>query len=178
MPSEENPYIFNGDFIDRGSFCAEVMNCMLAWRICLPQHFFMNRGNHETKTLTQMYGFKGEIIHKYDVRVYDLYCQLFTHLPLCHVINKTVMVNHGGLFSRDDVTLEDIRKVNRVREPPDNGIMCEILWSDPADMNGRHASKRGCGIAFGPDIAANFLEKNKLKLLVRAHEVKPEGFEW
>lgn len=77
MPSEENPYIFNGDFVDRGSFCAEIMNCMLAWKICLPQHFFMNRGNHETKTMTSMYGFKGEITHKYDGKCYELYCQLF-----------------------------------------------------------------------------------------------------
>lgn len=65
MPSEENPYLFNGDFVDRGSFCAEVMGVMLSWKICLPQHFHMNRGNHEAKTLTSMYGFMGEIKHKY-----------------------------------------------------------------------------------------------------------------
>jgi serine/threonine-protein phosphatase 5 len=178
MPSEENPYLFNGDFVDRGSFCAEVMCCMLSWKICLPQHFHMNRGNHEAKTLTSMYGFSGEITHKYDKRVYDLFCQMFQHIPLCHILNKQVMVNHGGLFSRDDISLEDIKKINRVREPPDNGPMCELMWSDPDDKDGRHPSKRGCGIAFGPDVAAKFLEKNGLKLLVRAHEVKQEGFEY
>ena len=48
-PSEENPYVFNGDFIDRGSFSVEVILTMLAWKVCLPQHFFMSRGNHEAK---------------------------------------------------------------------------------------------------------------------------------
>ena len=42
-----------------------------------------------------------------------------------------VLVVHGGLFSRDDVTLDDIRKIDRRREPPDEGLMSEIMWSDP-----------------------------------------------
>ena len=35
-PSEENPYLFNGDFIDRGSFSVEVIITLLAWKVCLP----------------------------------------------------------------------------------------------------------------------------------------------
>jgi serine/threonine-protein phosphatase 5 len=61
---------------------------------------------------------------------------------------------------------------------PDKGIMCELLWSDPGDAPGRGLSKRGCGITYGPDVAERFLKANGLKLLVRAHEVKPEGYEW
>lgn len=49
VPSTANPYLFNGDFIDRGSFSCEVIITMLAWKVCLPGHFFMSRGNHETK---------------------------------------------------------------------------------------------------------------------------------
>lgn len=69
--------------------------------------------------------------------------------------------------------------------------MCEALWSDPCDMNGRHPSKRGVGVMFGPDIAEKFLESNKLskytykklltlftEMLVRSHEVKPDGYEY
>lgn len=145
-PSTENPYVFNGDFIDRGSFSVEVIITMLAWKCCLPQHFYMSRGNHEAMTLNKMYGFHGEVKAKYDVKTYDLFSQLFRMLPLCHVINKQVMVTHGGLFSKDGVTLQDIAKFPRRREPPDEGIMCECLWSDPTDMNGRQPSKRGCGL--------------------------------
>ena len=56
--------------------------------------------------------------------------------------------------------------------------MVETLWSDPCDMNGRHPSKRGVGVMFGPDVAERFLTANGLKMLVRSHEVKPEGYEY
>jgi len=52
-------------------------------------------------------------------------------------------VMHGGLFSRDEITLDDIRQTDRNRQPPEDGIMCELLWSDPQPMNGRSQSKRG-----------------------------------
>lgn len=161
-PSEENPYLFNGDFIDRGSFSVEVIMLMLAWKVCFPQHFFMSRGNHEAKQLNKMYGFEGEVKAKYDVKTYDLFSQLFCHLPLGHVINRKVMVCHGGLYSKDGIKLRQIADVHRKREPGDEGIMVETLWSDPCDMNGRHPSKRGVGVMFGPDVAARFLDDNGL----------------
>ena len=71
-------------------------------------------------------------------------------------------MTHGGLFSKDGVTLQDIRKTPRKKEPGDEGIMCETLWSDPSDENGRHPSKRGVGVQFGPDVAAKFLDDNAL----------------
>jgi serine/threonine-protein phosphatase 5 len=64
-PSETNPYVFNGDFIDRGSFSVEVILTLLMWKICLPQHLYMTRGNHEASALNRMYGFYGEVTHKY-----------------------------------------------------------------------------------------------------------------
>jgi serine/threonine-protein phosphatase 5 len=70
---------------------------------------------------------------------------LFCQLPLCVVINSKVMVTHGGLFSEDNITLAKIEAVDRRREPPESGIMCELLWSDPTDMPGRQPSKRGVG---------------------------------
>jgi serine/threonine-protein phosphatase 5 len=145
-PSEDNPYLFNGDFIDRGSFSVEVIMTLLAWKVCYPQHFFMSRGNHESKNLSKLYGFEGEVRHKYDPKTYDLFMEMFCFLPISHCINKKIFVTHGGLFSKDGVTLEKIRKEHRKREPADEGIMCECLWSDPCDINGRNPSKRGVGI--------------------------------
>ena len=84
---------------------------------------------------------------------------------------------HGGLFSKDGVTIEQINKENRFREIPDSGIMSEILWSDPSAEMGRHPSKRGMGMTFGPDVAEKFLQENGLDLLIRSHEVKPQGYE-
>ena len=87
-------------------------------------------------------------------------------------------MTHGGLFSKDDVTLDDIRKTPRVKEPGDEGIMVDCLWADPTDFPGRHPSKRGISTMFGPDITQKFLDKNNLELVVRSHEVKHEGYEY
>lgn len=84
---------------------------------------------------------------------------------------------HGGLFSKDDVTLEEIKKIDRNRQPPDEGIMCELLWSDPQPQVGRSPSKRGVGVQFGPDVTEKFLKLNNLDYIIRSHEVKADGFE-
>ena len=107
-PSESNPYLFNGDFIDRGSFSVEVVLTLLAWKAAYPKHMFMSRGNHESKNLNKLYGFEGEVKKKYDVKMYDLFSELFCYLPIGHCINKKILVVHGGLFAKDGVKLEDI----------------------------------------------------------------------
>ena len=78
---------------------------------------------------------------------------------------------HGGLFSTDDVSLDDIRNIKRNCQPPDSGLMCEILWSDPMDARGRVPSKRGVGCQFGPDVSLAFCNRNDLDYIIRSHEV-------
>ena len=177
LPSPENPYLFNGDFVDRGSFSVEVIFTLFGFKLLYPDHFFMARGNHETETMNQMYGFDGEVKYKYSSQMAEIFTDIFNCLPLAHLINEKVLVMHGGLFSKDDVTLEDIRNIDRFRQPPEEGLMCELLWSDPQLFNGRSPSKRGVGVHFGPDVTSNFLEKNKLEYIVRSHEVKDDGYE-
>ncbi|EAR82479.1 serine/threonine protein phosphatase superfamily protein, putative (macronuclear) [Tetrahymena thermophila SB210] len=176
-PSPSNPYLFNGDFVDRGSFSVECILTLIAWKVHNPNVIHFTRGNHESKNMNKMYGFEGEVIHKYDSKTMEFFSDFFQNLPLCYVLNKKVMVNHGGLFSNDGVTLEDIRAIDRYQEPPDTGLMTDLLWSDPVKQNGRHPSKRGISIGFGPDVAQKFLADNKLELLVRSHEMKENGYE-
>jgi serine/threonine-protein phosphatase 5 len=176
-PSEDNPYVFNGDFVDRGSFSVEVIFLLFAWKLRYPAHMSLARGNHETRNMNKLYGFEGEVRQKYDEDLYGMFCEAFCLLPLCHVINNKVFVVHGGLFSTDNVELDAIRKVDRDQEPPDEGLMTEMLWSDPQPGRGRQASKRGVGVAFGQDVTENFLETNNLKLVIRSHEMKENGFE-
>jgi len=137
----------------------------------------MSRGNHESQTMNQMYGFEGEVKAKFSPQMYDLFAEVFNLLPLAHCLNKRVLVMHGGLFSRDNVSLEDIRNTDRNRQPPDEGIMCDILWSDPMPNKGRAPSKRGVGVQFGPDVTENFCRLNKLDYIIRSHEVKADGYE-
>ena len=87
-PSPSNPYLFNGDFVDRGSFSTEVVITFLAWKLLYPSAFFMSRGNHETVSMNKMYGFEGEVRHKYDSKCMDAFTEVFNLLPLAHVINN------------------------------------------------------------------------------------------
>ena len=176
-PSESNPYLFNGDFVDRGGFSVECIITLLCFKLLYPKHFYLARGNHESRNLNKIYGFEQEVISKYDSAVYEAFIRLFYSLSLAHCINKEILVVHGGLFSKDGVTLDDIRNIKRFREVPESGIMCELLWSDPTKINGRHPSNRGVAITFGPDVANNFLKQNKLIKLIRSHECKSEGYE-
>ncbi|XP_012139319.1 protein phosphatase D3 isoform X2 [Megachile rotundata] len=177
LPSETNPYLFNGDFVDRGSFSVECIFTLFGFKLLYPNHFFMSRGNHESATMNQMYGFDGEVKAKYSAQMAELFTEVYNWLPLAHCLNNRVLVMHGGLFSRDDVTLKEIREIDRNRQPPEEGLMCELLWSDPQPQPGRAPSKRGVGVQFGPDVTQNFLALNNLDYIIRSHEVKNEGYE-
>ncbi|TIB03840.1 hypothetical protein E3P94_00365 [Wallemia ichthyophaga] len=198
-PSETNYLLFNGDFVDRGSWSTEVIILLLAMKYLNPKSVYLNRGNHETRQMTQVYGFEGECKHKYPTDLtYKSFAQLFTYLPIAHLISSTkkpettlsksdiltkdgfkrFFVVHGGLFSKDDVTLEDIRKIKRNREPGQEGLMCEALWTDPQEADGRGPSKRGVGVGFGGDVTKRWCELNEVCAVIRSHEVRQDGYSW
>ncbi|KAF7315458.1 Serine/threonine-protein phosphatase [Mycena indigotica] len=135
---------------------------------------------------------------KYPDPLLELFEHVFTTLPLATLVSATkpplpnkvgtailspdgrkrYFVVHGGLFSKDDVTLDDIRKIQRVgRQPGQEGIMCELLWTDPQVMPGRGPSKRGVGIAFGPDVTKKWCTLNGVTGIMRSHEVRQNGYE-
>ena len=176
-PSETNPYLFNGDFVDRGSFSVEVILLLFAYKCLYPKHLHLNRGNHETINMNKMYGFEGEVNAKYTKDFMRLFTDIFQWLPLAHVIGTKVLVLHGGLFSKEETCLDDLRKISRHQEPPDEGPMTEMLWSDPGPNKGLMPSKRGVGVSFGEDVTNKFLQANGLDLLIRSHECKDEGYE-
>jgi len=182
FPSDTNPYVFNGDYVDRGSQSIEVFLVLLCFKLLYPHHVHLSRGNHESRYLNAMYGFDAEVTRKYSPPMIPMIAMTFQALPLAHVLrgaasSQGVLVLHGGLFSRDDVTLADIAAIDRRCEPPEQGIMCELLWSDPQPQPGRSLNPRGVALCFGPDVTARFLSRNHLRLLVRSHQVKAQGYE-
>ncbi|KAF3993084.1 hypothetical protein FT663_00908 [Candidozyma haemuli var. vulneris] len=180
--SDEHVYLFNGDFVDRGSWSCEVALYLYVLKILYPHSFFMNRGNHETNDMNKTYGFTDECEAKYSKKVFEAFAESFGALPLATLINRSYLVMHGGLFSNDQVTLEDIKNINRFpssgsSQPPREGLAMELLWTDPQQENGRSPSKRGLGIQFGPDITEKFCVNNKIRKILRSHEVRMGGFE-
>lgn len=111
--------------------------------------------------------------------MFKLFSESFSALPLATLIGSKYLVLHGGLFSDDNVTLDDIRKLNRhsQRQPGQSGLMMEMLWTDPQTAPGRGPSKRGVGMQFGPDVTKRFCDKNGLDAIIRSHEVRMEGYE-
>ncbi|KAI1745822.1 protein phosphatase 5 [Xylaria scruposa] len=178
-PSDKHYYLFNGDFVDRGSWSTEIALLLYAYKWLRPHGMFLNRGNHETDDMNKIYGFEGECKAKYNERVFKLFSESFSALPLATLIGSKYLVLHGGLFSDDNVTLDDIRKLNRhnQRQPGQSGLMMEMLWTDPQTAPGRGPSKRGVGMQFGPDVTKRFCEKNGLDAIIRSHEVRMEGYE-
>jgi serine/threonine-protein phosphatase 4 catalytic subunit len=176
-PPEQN-FLFLGDYVDRGFYSTETFFLLLALKVRYPTKMYLIRGNHESEQVTQDYGFKEEINRKYsnDDSVYGMCVQCFNALPLAAVIDNEIFCVHGGL-SKELETIQQIKDIDRNMEPPDDGLFSDLLWSDPDEkVSGYHESQRGAGYVFGGDVCAEFLEKNNLKFMCRAHQVAQEGF--
>jgi len=178
-PSDTHAYLFNGDFVDRGSWSTEIALLLYAYKWLRPRGMLLNRGNHETDDMNKVYGFEGECKAKYSEKVFRLFSETFSALPLASLIGKKFFVLHGGLFSEDAISLDDVRKLNRhnQKQPGHAGLMMEMLWTDPQKQPGRGPSKRGVGLQFGPDVTKRFCEANGLEAIIRSHEVRMGGYE-
>ncbi|CAK5272158.1 unnamed protein product [Mycena citricolor] len=176
-------YLFLGDYVDRGYFSIECVLYLWSLKIWYPETLFLLRGNHECRHLTDYFTFKLECKHKYSERIYDACMDSFCCLPLAAVMNKQFLCIHGGL-SPELNTLDDIRAIDRFREPPTQGLMCDILWADPVEDFGSekttdnflHNHVRGCSYFFTYQAACQFLERNNLLSIIRAHEAQDAGY--
>ncbi|CCX05307.1 Similar to Serine/threonine-protein phosphatase 2B catalytic subunit; acc. no. P48457 [Pyronema omphalodes CBS 100304] len=180
---EDTRYLFLGDYVDRGYFSIECVLYLWALKIWYPNTLWLLRGNHECRHLTDYFTFKLECKHKYSERVYEACMESFCALPLAAVMNKQFLCIHGGL-SPELHTLDDLRSIDRFREPPTHGLMCDILWADPLEEFGQektsdffiHNHVRGCSYFFSYPAACAFLEKNNLLSIIRAHEAQDAGY--
>ena len=189
-------YLFLGDYVDRGDFSTEVCFLLFSIMLTYPNSFFMLRGNHESRLLTGNFNFKRECFVKYDEEVYDAFMDCFDFLPIAaklHSKSGVYFACHGGISPHLEY-IEEIKDIDRTIEPPPDGIFCDLLWSDPVpeeDTVGMSESEladwqsiafrpnktRGCSYEFGFAAAQNFVKKNNIKAIIRAHEVKRFGYE-
>lgn len=177
-PNPDTNYLFMGDYVDRGYFSVETVTLLVALKIRYPQRITILRGNHESRQITQVYGFYDECLRKYgNANVWKFFTDLFDYLPLTALIDNQIFCLHGGLSPSID-TLDNIRALDRIQEVPHEGPMCDLLWSDPDDRCGWGISPRGAGYTFGQDISEAFNHNNGLTLVARAHQLVMEGYNW
>ena len=185
-------FIFLGDFVDRGYFSLETFTLLMclkamwvhsfAWfdleltKYRYPDKITLVRGNHESRQITQVYGFYEECQQKYgNASVWKSCCQVFDFLVLAAIVDGEVLCVHGGL-SPEIRTVDQIRVVARAQEIPHEGAFCDLVWSDPEDVETWAVSPRGAGWLFGDKVATEFNHVNGLKLIARAHQLVNEGY--
>lgn len=186
MPSKDNIYLFNGDYVDRGPFSFQVIFLLLCLKSIFPNFIFLLRGNHESEQMNKSYGFFDEIVCKYDREVVAWFWRAFRCLPLAAEVSHfqkegffRTLVVHGGICVAE--RYEELRTLNRIDfnrlSTKKKELVLDILWSDPQKAGGRKKNRaRGAGSRFGPDETRRFLETHKFDLLVRSHQVKKKGF--
>ncbi|KAM5180757.1 serine/threonine-protein phosphatase with EF-hands 1 [Mantella aurantiaca] len=264
LPSPENTYLFNGDFVDRGKNSIEILIILFAFLLVYPNNLHLNRGNHEDPIMNLRYGFTKEVMQKYKIhaqKILALLEDIYSQLPLATVIDSKILILHGGISETTDLDLltslertkyksalrppkpeagrDRVQKLDKAplegtlsyksqigsqpcysptilssqhtnglnKEFGNSGILeihyldssiclpdmtpdltavereewkqiVDILWSDPRNQNGCCPNSfRGGGCYFGPDVTTKFLDRYNLKMLIRSHECKQEGYE-
>ncbi|ODV94435.1 hypothetical protein PACTADRAFT_51273 [Pachysolen tannophilus NRRL Y-2460] len=176
-------YLFLGDYVDRGSFSIECLLYLYSLKLNYPNTFWMLRGNHECKHLTDYFTFKMECLHKYSMKTYKAALGSFNALPLAAIMNNQFFCVHGGI-SPELKSLDDVRNLNRFKEPPTRGLMCDLLWADPIESYDEDDvdslflpnSVRGCSYAFTYKASCSFLQRTGLLSIIRAHEAQDAGY--
>jgi diadenosine tetraphosphatase ApaH/serine/threonine PP2A family protein phosphatase len=171
-------YIFMGDFVDRGYYSLETFTFLLCLKARFPDKITLLRGNHESRQITQVYGFYDECQQKYGNANAWKYCtQVFDLLTVAALINGRILCVHGGL-SPDIRTLDQIRTINRNQEIPHEGDFCDLMWSDPEDIETWQVSPRGAGWLFGSRVTKEFVTINNLEVIARAHQLVHDGYKF
>ncbi|KAH7287499.1 hypothetical protein KP509_32G058700 [Ceratopteris richardii] len=181
FPPQAN-YLFLGDYVDRGKQSLETICLLLAFKIKYPENFFLLRGNHECASINRIYGFYDECKRRFNVRLWKLFTECFNALLVAAVIvgiiDEKILCMHGGL-SPELRNLDQIKNINRPTDVPEQGLLCDLLWSDPdREITGWGDNDRGVSYTFGTDIVVDFLETHDLDLICRAHQVVEEGYEF
>lgn len=125
---------------------------LFAYKVKYPENIHLLRGNHECSTINRIYGFYDECKRKFSLKLWKIFSECFNYLPVAAVIEHKIFCTHGGI-SPDLTKLTVIDKIKRPKEVPEEGILCDLLWSDPEEgLNGWENNERGVSYVFGEDM--------------------------
>jgi serine/threonine-protein phosphatase 6 catalytic subunit len=142
-------YVFLGDYVDRGYNSVETLELLLALKLKYPGHITLLRGNHESRQISYSYGFYEEIMRKYgNTNPWRYFTEVFEYFAIAAILEGKIFCIHGGLSPLIS-TIDQIRLINRKMEIPHEGAFCDLMWSDPDDIDTWIMSNRGAGWIFG-----------------------------
>ncbi|MCX8192442.1 MAG: metallophosphoesterase [Nitrososphaeria archaeon] len=169
--------VFLGDYVDRGPKQVENIVTLLESKLSWGENLTLLRGNHETVEMNRWYGFMDLVYSRFSVNLYDSFAELFSKLPYASLLYKSILTLHGGLAEGLE-KVEDINIIPKGELDPRNVIALQIIWNDPSeDIEWFAPSWRGGGAKlYGWRAFNQFMEKNNLKFLIRAHEPQHEGY--
>lgn len=171
-------FLFLGDYVDRGKQSLETILLLLCYKLKFPENFFLLRGNHECANVTRVYGFYDECKRRCNVKIWKTFIDCFNTLPIAAIVAGKIFCVHGGL-SPALSHMDDIRNIARPTDVPDYGLLNDLLWSDPADMEQDwEANERGVSYCFGKKVITDFLAAHDFDLVCRAHMVVEDGYEF
>lgn len=171
-------FLFLGDYVDRGKQSLETILLLLCYKLKFPENFFLLRGNHECANVTRVYGFYDECKRRCNVKIWKIFIDTFNTLPIAAIVAGKIFCVHGGL-SPALSDMDDIRNIARPTDVPDYGLLNDLLWSDPADMDADwEANERGVSYCFGKKVITDFLTTHDFDLVCRAHMVVEDGYEF
>jgi serine/threonine-protein phosphatase PP1 catalytic subunit len=157
--------LFLGDYVDRGNASVDVLVSLFVMKNQDFKNIILLRGNHESPEMNRKYGFFDEIGRNEELLA-DVK-SVFEKMPVAAILPGGVFCVHAGIPGVCNI--EDISKENSR----------EFLWNDPWEQEGIGPSTRGIGIhLFGRDVLEAFLEKNGLKMMIRAHSALSSGYKW
>ncbi|PGH34627.1 serine/threonine-protein phosphatase PP-Z1 [[Emmonsia] crescens] len=171
-------YLFLGDYVDRGKQSLETILLLLCYKLKYPENFFLLRGNHECANVTRVYGFYDECKRRCNIKIWKTFVDTFNCLPIASIVAGKIFCVHGGL-SPSLAHMDDIRGIARPTDVPDYGLLNDLLWSDPADMDDDwEPNERGVSYCFGKKVIMDFLQRHDFDLVCRAHMVVEDGYEF
>lgn len=178
VPPKSN-YLFLGDYVDRGNNSIETICLLFTFKLKFPNHFFLLRGNHEAEDINKEYGFLEECIERYGKKngnhIWKMFNNVFSYMPVSALVEDRILCMHGGISPQ----LNNIYDINNIKRPtniPDNGILCDLVWSDPDNTLGWGENDRGVSFIYGRDVTEQFIKKHDIDLVCRAHQVVEDGY--